>query len=137
MITGSKNSPDLLIDAGVEGGNKVFAATGNLHLYGTTNKVIWTKLAKYAKAGDTTIQLLDAADWKIGNDIVIGPTGFDAKENEKKTITNIQGNIVTLDSSLKFDHYGAPKATRETEFGVLDMRGAVGLLSRNIVITVQ
>jgi hypothetical protein len=49
-------------------------------------------------------------------------------------IKAITGNTVTLNGTLQWDHYGAPAPTIENAYGTLDMRAAVGHLTRNIQI---
>ena len=89
--------------------------------------------------GQNFIEVLDPIDWKVGDEIVIAPTGFEYAEHEKRRITKIenQGKTLYLDAPLKFFHYGSRDITRNTQHGILDMRGAVGLLTRNILITVK
>jgi hypothetical protein len=58
---------------------------------------------------------------------VLASTDFDPRQAEKRTITAIKGNTLTLDRPLEYMHFG------EITFGV-DQRGEVGLLTRNIRI---
>src|ERR1700690_122745 len=46
---------------------------GTLNLHGS-EKSTWTKLAKTAEAGSTSIEVLSAADWKAGEEIVLAST---------------------------------------------------------------
>jgi hypothetical protein len=46
-----------------------------LELYGIVPKTVWTKLASFADAGSNTIEVLAADDWKVGDEIVIAPSG--------------------------------------------------------------
>jgi hypothetical protein len=55
-------------------GNKMFAVTGALELYGKPINNIWTKLTAIAPVGSTTIQVQNSADWTVGDQIVVGPT---------------------------------------------------------------
>jgi hypothetical protein len=50
-------------------------------------------------------------------------------------IMSISGNTITLNTSLTFEHYGDPSALTNSNNGIIDMRAAVGLLTRNIKIT--
>lgn len=66
----------------------------------------WTRLAKTASAGDTTIELeYGQADWPVGGEIVIATTGgrLSQGETEQHTITDISadGKTITLASALK------------------------------------
>ena len=91
----------------------------------TTNS--WTKLAGTAKAGATSIQVLDAKGWTVGDEIVLASTDFDPRQAERRTIAAISGNTITLDQKLDYMHFG--KITYD-----VDERGEVGMLTRNIKI---
>jgi len=97
---------------------------GTLNLHGS-EKSTWTKLAKTAEAGSTSIEVLSAADWKAGEEIVLASTDFDPRQAERRTIAAISGNTITLDKKLDYMHFG--KITFD-----VDERGEVGLLTRNI-----
>jgi hypothetical protein len=97
---------------------------GTLNLHGNrTNS--WTKLSKTAQAGSTSIEVLNAAGWRVGDEIVLASTDFDPRQAERRTIAAIRGNVITLDKKLDFMHFG--KITFE-----VDERGEVGMLTRNI-----
>ena len=99
---------------------------GTLNLHGD-RKHTWTKLAQTAAAGSTSIQVLDAAGWRAGDEIVLASTDFDPRQAERRTISAIKGNTITLDRKLEYMHFG--KITYD-----VDERGEVGLLTRNIKI---
>src|ERR1700757_2937560 len=99
---------------------------GTLNLHGNrTNS--WTKLSKTADAGTNSIEVLNAAGWRAGDQIVLASTDFDPHQAERRTIAAIHGNRITLDKKLDYMHFG--KITFD-----VDERGEVGMLSRNIVI---
>src|SRR5271169_4711506 len=99
---------------------------GTLNLHGNrTNS--WTKLSKTAEAGSNSIEVLNAAGWRAGDAIVLASTDFDPHQAERRTISSISGNVITLDQKLEYMHYG------QVTYGV-DERGEVGMLSRNILI---
>jgi hypothetical protein len=99
---------------------------GTLNLHGDrTNS--WTKLAKTAEKGSTSIQVADAKGWRVGDQIVLASTDFDAHQAERRTISGIKGNTITFDTKLEYMHFG------RITYGV-DERGEVGMLTRNIVI---
>src|SRR6202044_2311172 len=99
---------------------------GTLNLHGNrTNS--WTKLSKTAEAGSNSIEVLNAAEWRVGDMIVLASTDFDPRQAERRTISAIHGNTITLDQKLEYMHFG--KITYD-----VDERGEVGLLTRNIVI---
>ena len=95
----------------------------------------WTRLAATAAQGASTLQLVDPVEWEVDDEIVIAATGHHhtQSENEKKTITAISGDrmTLTLDSPLEASHLGV----EEYFDGVLvEMRGEVGLLTHNVVV---
>jgi cell migration-inducing and hyaluronan-binding protein len=99
---------------------------GTLNLHGNrTNS--WTKLSRTADAGSISIEVLNAAGWRAGDEIVLASTDFDPRQAERRTISAIRGNTITLDKKLDFMHFG--KITFD-----VDERGEVGLLTRNIRI---
>jgi hypothetical protein len=99
---------------------------GTLNLHGDRTNT-WTKLASTANAGSTSIQVLNAAGWRVGDEIVLASTDFDPRQAERRTIAAIKGNTITLDRKLDYMHFG--KITFD-----VDERGEVGLLTRNIRI---
>jgi cell migration-inducing and hyaluronan-binding protein len=99
---------------------------GTLSLHGD-RKNSWTKLSATAKAGASKIDVLNSAGWRKGDVIVLASTDFDPTQAEKRTVTAVAGNVVTLDKPLKYMHFG--KITD----GV-DERGEVGMMTRNILI---
>ena len=97
---------------------------GTLNLHGDrTNS--WTKLSSTANAGATSIQVLNAAGWRVGDEIVLASTDYDPRQAERRNIAAISGNTITLDKKLDYMHFG--KITFD-----VDERGEVGLLTRNI-----
>src|SRR6187402_2669313 len=99
---------------------------GTLNLHGDrTNS--WTKLSSTANAGVTSIQVLNAASWKVGDEIVLASTDYDPRQAERRTISAISGNTITLDKKLDYMHFG--KITFD-----VDERGEVGLLTRNVKV---
>ena len=97
---------------------------GTLNLHGD-RKNTWTKLANTANAGSTSIQVLDASGWRVGDEIVLASTDFDPRQAERRTIAAIKGNTITLDTKLDYMHFG--KITFD-----VDERGEVAMLTRNI-----
>ena len=108
------------------GDRGIMLSGGTLNLHGNRTNT-WSKLAKTAKAGSRDIEVLDAAQWRVGDEIVLASTDFNPRQAERRTITGIQGNAITLNEPLRYMHFG------EITFGV-DERGEVGMLTRNIKI---
>ena len=97
---------------------------GTLNLHGDRQNT-WTKLARTAEAGSNSIQVLNAAGWRVGDEIVLASTDFDPRQAERRTISAISGNTITLDKKLDYMHFG--KITFD-----VDERGEVGMMTRNI-----
>jgi hypothetical protein len=108
------------------GDRGIMLSGGTLNLHGDRTNT-WTKLAKTADAGSTSIEVLNAAQWKVGDEIVLASTDFNPRQAERRTIAAISGNTITLDKKLDYMHFG--KITFD-----VDERGEVGLLTRNIKI---
>ncbi|MBO9574866.1 MAG: G8 domain-containing protein [Sphingobium sp.] len=113
-------------DVNTMGDRGIMLMRGTLNLHGDRAHT-WTKLAKTAKAGASGITVLDAKGWRKGDEIVLASTDFNPRQAERRTITAIRGNALTLDKPLAYMHFG------EITFGV-DERGEVGMLTRNIRI---
>jgi G8 domain-containing protein len=118
-------------DFGGLGGNDrsdrgIMIMGGTLSLHGD-RKNTWTKLANTANAGSTSIQVLDASGWRVGDEIVLASTDFDPRQAERRIISAIKGNTITLDRKLDYMHFG--KITFD-----VDERGEVAILTRNIRI---
>ena len=108
------------------GDRGILMAPGVLSLYGDRENA-WTKLAETAEAGSTRINVLDASGWKVGDEIVLASTDFNPRQAERRHITRIRRNRITLDEPLDYMHFG------EITYGV-DERGEVGMLTRNIKV---
>lgn len=113
----------------------MLAVTGGLEFFGVPPTTPWTKLSQIAAVGATTIRVVDASGWQVGDRIVVAPSYSGRTEYEKFGIAAISGNTVTLDSPLAFEHYGAAGATIQNSYGTLDTRAAVGVLNRNIKVS--
>ena len=108
------------------GDRGIMLSGGTLNLHGKRTNT-WTKLAKTAEAGSNSIEVLNAAQWKAGDEIVLASTDYNPRQAERRTIAAINGNTITLDKKLDYMHFG--KITFD-----VDERGEVGLLTRNIKI---
>jgi cell migration-inducing and hyaluronan-binding protein len=108
------------------GDRGIMLSGGTLNLHGNRTNT-WTKLAKTAKAGSNSIEVLSAAQWQVGDEIVLASTDFNPRQAETRTISAISGNSLTLNKPLEYMHFG--QVTLD-----VDERGEVGLLTRNIKI---
>jgi hypothetical protein len=122
-FTDNVKGEDIMSGMGDRG---IMISGGTLRLHGDRTHT-WTRLAKTAEAGATTIEVLNAYGWRPGDEIVLASTDYDPRQAERRTIRAISGNTITLDKPLEYMHFG--KITFE-----VDERGEVGLLTRNILI---
>jgi hypothetical protein len=122
-FTDNVKGEDVMAGMGDRG---IMISGGTLNLHGDRTNT-WTKLARSAEAGSNTIEVLNAAEWRVGDEVVLASTDFDPRQAERRTIAAISGNTLTLDQPLEYMHFG------EITFDV-DERGEVGLLTRNIKI---
>ncbi|HEX2617113.1 MAG TPA: G8 domain-containing protein, partial [Flavobacteriales bacterium] len=108
------------------GDRGIMLSGGTLNLHGTRTNT-WTKLSKTAEAGSNSIEVLNAAQWQVGDEIVLASTDYDPRQAERRIIAAISGNKITLDKKLDYMHFG--KITFD-----VDERGEVGLLTRNVKV---
>lgn len=59
--------------------------------------------------------------WREGDVIVLASTDFDFEQAEKRTITAIDGNVITLDQPLEYMHFG--EITFDVDQGTFDLAG--------------
>lgn len=137
-LLGDRSSDNLIIDSFIETSNKILAVTGAMFLYGVVPDIIWTKLAESISPGQNYLVLIEKIGWKVGDEIIIAPTERAWKEAEKMKIKDIStdGKKITVEQAFKYFHYGESGVTWKEEWISLDMRASVGLLTRNIKITV-
>jgi hypothetical protein len=108
------------------GDRGIMLSGGTLNLHGN-QKNAWTKLSRTAEAGSNSIEVLNASGWRVGDEIVLASTDYDSRQAERRSISAISGNTITLNRKLDYMHFG--KITYD-----VDQRGEVGLLTRNIKI---
>ena len=113
-------------DVNTMGDRGIMVLNGTLNLHGTTAHT-WTKLARTAERGATSIEVLDAGGWRAGEEIVLASTDFNPRQAERRTITAVDGNTLRFADPLAYMHFG------EVTFGV-DERGEVAMLTRNIKV---
>ncbi|MCG8671443.1 MAG: G8 domain-containing protein [Pseudomonadales bacterium] len=90
-------------------------------------------LSPHAQAGDAVISLsLPPMGWQIGDQLVITGTQFNNPESDEiRTITDVQGNQITLHSPLALDH-NAPK--QDLNVYVANVTRNVEFISENLSI---
>ncbi len=129
---------------------------GKMILTGSRRNAGWYRLAESAKVGDNfitfpspqianNINRLDSLSampsysmipWQIGDEIVIGPTSYDPAEAESFKITDIIGNKIYLDGTIKKFHLGQSEVYQTTYNGQIEFnpRAEIANLTRNILI---
>ena len=125
MLTGRRGSYE------TEDGEKFISvhAGGSLEIHGEP-KVSWTRLARTVSAGGNnhTLQVVDdVSSWSSGDKLVLASTDFDMDQAEVITVQECKAKSCMVSGIIQFPHFGM------IDSGV-DMRGEVGLLSRNILI---
>src|SRR5690606_26152445 len=76
------------------GDRGIMISGGSLILHGDRTNA-WTKLGETAEAGSTEIEVLNAAEWRVGDEIVLASTDFDPRQAETRHIAAIRGNTIT------------------------------------------
>ncbi len=113
-------------DINTMGDRGIMLMRGTLNLHGNREHT-WSKLSATAEAGSTSFTVLDASGWRAGDEVVLASTDFNPRQAERRTITAVSGNTITIDEPLQYMHFG------EITYGV-DERGEVANLTRNIRI---
>lgn len=127
VITLTGPSTDAIDGAGA----KVLAVIGGTAELVGRPRTTWTKLSATAAPGASQLTVVGPIDWQPGDRIVIASTDFDPMQAEEAIVAGVQGNEVTLQSALRYRHWGQ---LQQYAGKTLDERAEVGLLSRNIVI---
>jgi cell migration-inducing and hyaluronan-binding protein len=108
------------------GDRGIMLLNGTLELHGKRDHS-WTKLAATAERGARQIRVLDASEWRAGDEIVLASTDYNPRQAERRTVTAVKGNTISFAQPLDYMHYG------KITYGV-DERGEVGMLTRNIKV---
>lgn len=132
-LTGTDPAANIVVHGHNTGSKGLIVMNGTLEIHGhRATAASWTKLAATANPGATQITVLNnATGWRVGDQIVIAPSGFNQLEAEAVTITAISGSTITFTPALQFKHWGQ---TQTVDGKVLDMRAEVALLTRDFVI---
>lgn len=77
---------------------------GHLDIHGAGRLVPWTTLAQPAAAGASELVLSEEVDWHEGEEILVATGSGDASETERRTLTAVEGAVLTLDAPLDFTH---------------------------------
>ena len=142
-LNGNRFSEELVLSRTMNLGSKAIGIFGNLSIYGKPPQETWLKLAQTAQAGSSEIILNTVpTNWEIGETIVIAATGYDAGHTETAIIASVNGETLTLEETLKYDHLVQPflensaindQNNIDWNFPTI-LAAEVALLSRNIII---
>lgn len=102
------------------------------------DKASWATLDASVSGGQgiDTIRIdTSNSGWEVGDTIAITASFYDVTEAEEFTITAIDGETISLDRALAFDHIGETQ-TYENQNGdkIADFRSKVMLLSKDVTI---
>ena len=132
VLHGNHLTEDQPLPNGPNLGAKALGVFGFLDMHGVDSGVSFVKLAADANAGDSTLELTQPVSWAIGSEVVISSTSYELHETERRTVTDISGTTLTLDSPLEYTHIGRTSTLEDgTE---IIMSGEVGLLTKNVKI---
>ena len=98
-ITLTDNNPGEDPMAGM-GDRGILISGGTLNLHGNRTNT-WTKLTATAESGSSRIEVLNADQWQVGDEIVLASTDFEPRQAETRHITAIRGNSITLNEPLE------------------------------------
>jgi hypothetical protein len=132
VLTGEKSSPAFTLPDGLtKMGGKSIGVYGGLDLHGEPRSVVWTRLARSAMAGSKDLQLVEAVDWRVGEEVMVTTTSYVVEQTEVRRVAavSLDKRTVSLEAALGYDHY----AFNETlpGGGGYQIAAAVGLLSRS------
>ncbi len=90
-------------------------------------KTSWSALAVQPRAGQSTLTLTDSpTGWRVGDELVVASTDvLNPEADDRARIRSIQGDQITLDQPLQFDHLSPTS----------DLQVHVANLTRNIEFT--
>lgn len=109
---------------------------GTLELAGSLKNTRWLRLNKTAPKGASEIELSEAVEWSVGDEIAIAPTNYRYDEAEQAIVVGVSngGKTIRLQAPLQFSHWGTLQTLNGRKQWLVDERAEVANLSRNIVI---
>ena len=137
-LQGDWNSPEIPMNNGPNLGSKAIGVFGSLDIHGLPRDVYWTRLLATENQGENVIQVEDdvatgsEGDWKVGDELIIASTTFEARQAEVVKIASVNSNMITLETPLQYKHTSALHTLpdgRKYKLGA-----EVGLLTRNVKI---
>ncbi|KAG8441692.1 hypothetical protein GDO86_010757 [Hymenochirus boettgeri] len=138
ILRGNHLTPEMPLPDGPNQGSKVLGVFGQLDLHGLPYSVYKTKLATTISAGGQNITLVEAVDWKVGDDILITTTSYNAWQTEIREIIAISPDMKTLTLNLTLTYTHIAKSYQVPNSSLnYTMAADVALLTRNIKIIGQ
>ncbi|XP_066278772.1 fibrocystin-L-like [Branchiostoma lanceolatum] len=134
ILKGNHFTPDIPLPNGPNMGSKALGCFGGCDIHGKNRVVTFTRLAQTGNVGDSTITLVKAVDWVVGDDIAITTTTFDIWQTETFRITDLSQDTktITLNGTLAYKHLGETLTLDDGQ--TITMAAEVALLSRNVKI---
>ncbi|KAK7898488.1 hypothetical protein WMY93_019341 [Mugilogobius chulae] len=135
VLKGNHRTTDWPLPNGPNLGSKALGVFGTLELYGKPPNVYHTKLSATSAAGTNTLTLAKAVDWKVGDEVAVSTSSYDAWETEKHVISAVSDDmmVLTLEKPLAFTHIGETHSVPGTSYSYT-LASDVALLTRNIKI---
>ncbi|XP_072034167.1 fibrocystin-L-like [Amphiura filiformis] len=134
LLRGTHSTPEMALPFGPPLGSKALGVFGRLDLHGINRTVYWTRLASTVSPGENSITVVKDTDWKVGDEIVIATSSYDAWHTETFAIAGVNGRTFTLNATVQYKHLGADYSVSEGSINTYSMRAEVGLLTRNLMI---
>lgn len=133
-LFGEKDFEHTVYDNAIEAGNKIIANVNILKMYGKYRDK-FARLHSEVFKGDTIFYTIAGLDWVAGDRIAFAPTSYAHMLSEDNFINEYDRETgkVTLESPLKYHHWGAAESTANDYNGV-DMRGEIVMFTRSITI---
>lgn len=115
----------------------IACCSARMEIHGAPLQRTWAKLGADAKLGQNQVVVAEpVADWHVGDEVIVtasqrgigfgsyrSQAGEDHTQTEVRRIESIDGNTLTLDQPLQFNHAGSG-----------EFRSEVSNLSRNVIV---
>ena len=76
-----------------------------ISIHGKVRQYTWTMLSSSINVGDSTFTVQDPVDWNVGEEIVVASTSFYHYEAERRFITAVSGNSITVNAPFNNLHF--------------------------------
>ena len=110
--------------------NKMIIVSGEVNIYGVIRYITSTRLLKPLSKGSNIIEISEGVNWKLGEEILIS-SDYDPEQNEIFAIVGTSLGKITLNDTIKFDHFGSPTSEIFADKN-FDRRCIISTFSRDI-----